>query len=72
MLQDLQDSRNIPSTRNFILFNKYLWSTLCVLDTDPRDKKGNNNNKVAVLTEKAAWSKYKQKKEIIGKWLTSP
>lgn len=43
-----------------------------MLDTDPRDKKGNNNNKVAVLTEKAAWSKYKQKKEIMGKWLTSP
>ena len=38
-----------------------------MLDIDPRDKKGNNNNnKVAVLTEKAAWSKYKQKKRDNG------
>lgn len=26
-----------------------------MLDTSPKDKKGNNNNKAAVLPEKAAW-----------------
>lgn len=62
MLQDLQDSLNGPSTRIFISFNKYLWNTLCMLDTSPRDKKG-NNNKVAVLPEKAAWRNANRKRD---------
>lgn len=63
MLQDLQDFLNVPSTRIFISFNKYLWNTLCMLDTSPRDKKGNNNNKAAVLPEKAAWRNTNRKRD---------
>lgn len=60
MLQDLQDSLNVPSTRSFISFNKYFWNILCMLDISPRDKKG--NNKAAVLPEKAAWRNTNRKR----------